>query len=148
MTTGILHIDMGLALGKHDIKYIVEHTGKGYVSFTADMPFLSKIKKDGFIQQITIKPNSNTFNKISKINELLNLYQKLIEFKRYLPLLISDRPTLELNKLKEISADLNLSIFSNFFTAKASVDIDEVQQFLNALTLALQVEKSRSGDFW
>lgn len=147
MTTGILHIDMGMALGQHEIKYIIEHTGKGYVSLTADMPFLAKLKKPG-LKEIEVKPDKETFDKIKKVNELLEVYQQLVQFKHNMPLVIADKPTFELNKIREISKDFNLSIFSNFFSAKAGLDISETFQFLANLTLALQVEKTRNGNLW
>lgn len=149
MATGVLNIDMGLALGKHSINYTIEHTGKGYVSFIADMPFVAKIRKnEPTFEQLEIRPEKSTTNKITQVKEFLDNYKKLLELKQNIPLVIAEKPTFEINKLKDVKNDLKLSIFSKFFNARAAVEIPEVQKMLNDLENALDVEKARSGDLW
>lgn len=142
MATGTLNIDLGFALGKHLVKYSLNHTGKGYVSVIANMPFLSAIK-ESTSQEIVIRPCPENFQKIEQIMYVLGAYEKLLQFQQKFGLVINDRPTFDLGKIKEIVKNQNLKIFSRFFSVKAGVETAEIRAFLEQMQLALKVEKNR-----
>lgn len=138
MVSSVVNVDLGFALGKHKVKYTLEHTGKGYVTLILDVP------PYGF-KETQIKPNENNFNKIKQINEILDAYQKLVAIKKDFPIMVLDNPTFDLNRIKSITKDDSLGIFSKFFNVKAGFDIAEIRQLIQSLTTALKIEKSSGG---
>lgn len=142
MAAGVLNIDLGFALGKKEVKYSLGHTGKGYVSLIASMPFLGKVG-DPTCQEVQIKATKENFNLLERVRFGLEMYEKLLRIKEQTGLFIPDNPTIDLQKLR-INKAFQLSVFTSFFNAKAGVKIDEAKKLLDEITTALSVEDLRS----
>lgn len=137
MSIGVLNVDFGIALGKHKLNYTLEHTGKGYICFIADMPSF------GF-KETHIESSDKSDKKISHLRKAINAYEQLLTLKSQIPLFIPDKLTFEINKIK----DFDFAKMPKTFATKVSIDIQETKKLLDELETAIKVERTRSGDFW
>lgn len=146
MASGVVNVNLGFSLGGgQEVKYSLNHTGKGYVSVIANIPYLAKLK-EATSQELPIRPTAENFESIKKLIEAIGFYEHLLAAKNSYGLVVNDEPTFDLTKIKELSKSKNINVFNRFFAAKASISIADARRMLQELLTALRVETTRSGN--
>ena len=132
MSSFDLNIDLGKAFGKHKINIVVEHTGLGHIVFYGKLPFVKELREE-------VKVDDWLINELEEIN------RSLTDFK-----LMLQRYGLDSSRLQIDSQQLPIIKKTNSFALNAgykniSININELSDCINKISLAARVEFNRSG---